>query len=122
MNKTFIGNSIPVHVQFRHMPPSNSIKELVRAQADRLRRFSLDGGRCEVVIDESNHWHRGRVFKVTIRLTVPGNRVFSAQTTETCDFEECLDPAVRLAFDEIERQLEKRRKRNRRRHARELAA
>ena len=122
MDKRIIGSSIPTKVQFRHMPPSNSMKELVRAQADRLRRFGLDGGRCDVVIDESNHWHRGRIFKVSIRLTVPGKRVFTAQTVETCDNEEYLDPAVRLAFDEIERLLEKRRKRNQRREARELAA
>jgi ribosome-associated translation inhibitor RaiA len=122
MDGKIIGNSIPVKVQFRHMTPSNSIRELVRAQAERLRRFGLGGGRCEVVIDESNHWHRGRIFKVAIRLTVPGKRVFTAQTAETCDCEEYLDPAVRLAFDEIERQLEKRRKRSRRREARELAA
>ena len=122
MNAKHIGNSIPVHVQFRHMPKSNSIKELVQAQAQRLRRFKLGGGRCEVVIDESNHWRRGRIFTISIRLTVPGKRVFSAQTTETCDVEECLDPAVRLAFDEIERQLEKKRKRDQRREAKELAA
>lgn len=115
-------SSQALQVQFRHMPKSASIKELVRQQAERLRRFNLKNSRCEVVIDEMNHWHRGRIFKVSVHLVVPGKRVFTAQTKEVGDSEECLDPAVRLAFDEIERQLEKRRKRIRRRRTTEIAA
>lgn len=114
--------SLALQVQFRHMPKSNSIKELVQQQAGRLRRFSLAESHCEVVIDEMHHRQKGNIFKVTIRLTVPGKRLFVANAEEKSGSHEYLYAAVRLAFDGIERQLEKRQKRNRRREARELAA
>lgn len=111
-----------LQVQFRHMPKSNAIKELVFQQADRLGRFDLAGAHCEVVIDAMHHRHKGNIFKVAIRLTVPGRRIFAAHAEEKSGSHDYLYAAVRLAFDEIERQLEKRRKRSQRRDAREIAA
>jgi len=111
-----------LEVQFRHMPKLSPVNELVRQQADRLGRFDLSGSRCEIVIDEMHHWNKGRIFKVSIRLTVPGKRLFVAHAEEKSDSHEYLNSAVRLAFDEIERQLEKRRKRNQRRQASKFAA
>ncbi len=111
-----------VQVQFRHMSKSNAIKGLVRQQAERLRRFEPGNSHCEVVIDETNHRRRGTVYKVSIRYTVPGKRLFAAHAEEKSGSCEYLSSAVRLAFDEIERQLEKRRVRERRRESKALAA
>ena len=80
-------------------------------QADRLRRFNLAGSRCEVVIEKMHRRHKGIIFKGSVRLTVLGERLFVAHAEEKSDSSEYLNSAVRLAFDEIERQLEKRSKR-----------
>ncbi|VGO20215.1 HPF/RaiA family ribosome-associated protein [Pontiella sulfatireligans] len=106
-----------LQVKFLHMPQSLPIKELVRQQADRLRRFDLAEGRCEAVIDRMHRRYRGIVFKVSIRLEVPGKRLFVAHAEESSGAVGNLQAAVWLAFDEIERQLDKREKRNQRRQA-----
>ena len=120
--KTKKHNALAIKVHFRHMPKSSSIKALARQQAERLRHFDLAGGHCEVTIDETHHRRKSGVYKVTLRLTVPGQRVFVAHAEEKSSSEEYLYASVLLAFDEIERQLEKREHRTRRRETRSLAA
>ena len=122
MDSSIISRSVPVQVKFRHMPKSREIRDLIRQQAERLRQFNLSGGRCEVVVDESNHWHRGRVYQVTVCLKVPGRRHYAARAVEEGETHEYLHAAVRLAFDEVERQLKKHRRRWLRDRANELAA
>jgi len=114
--------SIAVTVQFRHMPKSESIHQLVRLQAERLSRFELPGARCEVVIDEMHHFQRGGIFRISLRLKVPGERLYVAHAEEESGTHEYLYSAVRMVFDEIEVQLKKRRKKIGRRKGIELAA
>jgi ribosome-associated translation inhibitor RaiA len=104
------------------MPASSSIKQLVQQQAERLGRFALSGGYCEVVIDEMHHWNKGGVFKVSLRLTVPGDPLYVACAEEASGSHEFLYSAIRLVFDEVELQLKKRRKKNGRRKSVMLAA
>jgi len=117
-------NNLPIalQVQFRHMAKSQSIKHLVRQLADRLGKFDLQGGRCEVVIDEAHHWNKGGIFRVSVRLSVPATRLYVASCEEESGSHEFLYSAVRTAFGEIERQLKKQRRRNYRRKVAELAA
>ena len=122
MDNSIIGRSVPVQVKFRHMPKSWEIKDLVRQQAERLRQFNLSGAHCEVVVDEINHWRRGRVYQVTVCLKVPGRRHYAARAVEEGETHEYLHSAIRLAFDEVERQLKKQRRRWLRCRANELAA
>jgi len=117
-------NNLPIalQVQFRHMAKSQSIKHLVRQLADRLGKFNLEGSRCTVVIDEMNHWNKGGLFRVSVRLAIPGNRLYVAHAEEEGGSHEFLHSAIRIAFGEIERQLKKQRRRNYRRRVAELAA
>ncbi len=69
-----------------------------------------------------NHWHKGGVFKVTLRLTVPGDRVYAAHAEEESGSHEFLYSAVRRVFDDIEVQLKKRRRKSSRRKGIDLAA
>lgn len=107
-------NNMRVDIRFLHMKGTRELRALIRQQAERLRRFQLQGYRCEVVVDETNHWYKGRLFRVVIRLKVPGARLITAKASESCEDELCLDPSIRLAFDEIERQLQKKQSRIRR--------
>ncbi len=115
-------NTEQLSVQFRHMPKSKAIKELVRQQADRLCHLGLDQGRCEVVIDETNHGRKGSVFRVAVAVSLPGRRRFAAHAEEKSSSSEYLYAAVRLAFESIEHQLEKRSIRNHRREVKVFTA
>ena len=113
---------IALQVQFRHMAKSHSIKHLVRQLTNRLEKFDLEGSHCTVVIDEMNHWNKGGLFRVSVRLTIPGDRLYVAHAEEEGGSHEFLHSAVRIAFGEIERQLKKQRRRSYRRKVAELAA
>jgi hypothetical protein len=109
-------------VQFHHMPPSNSVKELIRQQAERLRRFGPAESRCAVEVDRRCGRHRDTIFTLIVRLTVPGKRGVAAHVKLKSFSREYLHASVRLAFDEIERYLERRNRRILRREKRSLAA
>jgi ribosome-associated translation inhibitor RaiA len=117
-------NTMPVslRVQFRHMPQSRPIKQLVRHLAGRLGKFDLQGARCEVVIDEEHHGSKGGIYRVSVRLSMPGKRLYVASCEEESGSHAFLHSAVRTAFGEIERQLKKHRRRSYRRKVAELAA
>ena len=110
MNSRTESNPIAVNIQFRHMPKSRAIKQLAKQQADRLGRFNLRGGRCNVVIDEMHHWHKGGVYKISVRLKVPGDPLYVASAEEERGSYEFLYSAIRNAFDDIGLQIKKRRR------------
>ena len=113
---------IALNIQFRHMPKSRAIKQLVRQQANHLDRFDLRGGHCEVVIDEMHHWHKGGVFKVSLRLTVPGEPLYVACAEEESGSYEFLYSAIRSVFEEVGLQIKKRRRKIGRQKSVHLAA
>jgi ribosome-associated translation inhibitor RaiA len=79
-----------------------------------LMRFSRCT-RCDVVIGESRHG-RGGVYDVSVRLAVPGEPLYAAHVSEASGSRDVLYGAVSFAFDDIKRQLIKRRGRRQRRH------
>ncbi len=111
MKTTQAINTLPMRVQFRHMPKSEAIKQLTLDQIDRFERFTVPGSCCDVVIDKTNPWHKGGVYKVSVRLTIPGERLYVTHVLEESSSREFLCTTVREAFDEIERQIRKQRKR-----------
>ena len=115
-------NRINLQVQFRHMPKSNSIRQWIEKQANHLKKFTEEDSHCKVVIDETHHWKKGGVFRVSIQLSVPGQRLYVASYEEESGSHEFLYSAVRMAFEEIERQLKKHRRRSYRRKLAEMAA
>lgn len=104
-------NPVAVNIQFRHMPKPRAIKQLIQQQANRLDRYDLRGGRCEVVVDEMNHWHKGGVFRVSLRVKVPGEPIVVANAEEESGSYEFLYSAIRVVFDEVGLQIKKRRRR-----------
>ncbi|MDD3276618.1 MAG: HPF/RaiA family ribosome-associated protein [Kiritimatiellales bacterium] len=98
-------------IQFRHMPKLNMMHQLVMQQ---LKRFA-DYSRCEVVIDESRHGRSG-IYDISVRLSIPGERLYAAHVSETSGTRDFVYGAVSSAFDDIKRQLVKKRGRKQRRH------
>lgn len=122
MNDLHTPDVVTMSVQFRHMPASRPIHQWVQKRAERLNRFHLSGGHCEAVIDKTQHWNKGGVLKVCVRFKVPGERLFVAIVEEEGTSYDFLYSAVRVAFDEIERQLKKQRTKNYRRRLTDVAA
>jgi ribosome-associated translation inhibitor RaiA len=98
-------------IQFRHMPKLKTMQQLVMQHLQRFARCT----RCDVVIDESRHDHT-RVYDISVRLSIPGDRLYAAHVSETSGTRDFLYGAVSSAFDDIKRQLVKKRGRQHRRY------
>ena len=98
-------------IQFRHMPKLKTMHQLVMQHLERFTSCS----RCEVVIDESRHGQSG-VYDISVRLSIPGERLYATHISETSGSRDFLYGAVSAAFDDIKRQLIKKRSRQHRRH------
>lgn len=98
---------LPLQVQFRHMRESRAILHTVHQMAEKLEKFQLEGAHCEVVIDEAHHRSRTGIFEVTARLTVPGERLYVARSSEQDVTRDELHAAVADVFESLERQLAK---------------
>lgn len=113
MNNQFTPHKpIVVSIQFRHMPKSHTLKELVQQQSSHLRSFAPDGGSCDVVFDAAHHKAHGELYEVSVRLKLPGEKLLVASAQELSGSPEYMCTAVFSAFDKIKLQMKKLRKRN----------
>ncbi len=113
---------IRTDVQFRHMPKSTAIENLIRVEVVDLERFALPGSHCEVVIDETQHRHLGGIFSVRIHLVIQGDGHYAAHRNGLNGSHEFIYGAVAEAFEELQAQLRKRSRQLLRRQRREMAA
>jgi ribosome-associated translation inhibitor RaiA len=102
-------------IQFRHMPKLQTMRQLVMQHLQRFARCT----RCDVVIDESRHGQSG-VYDISVRLSIPGERLYASHVSETSGSRDFVYGAVSAAFDDIKRQLVKKRGRHYRRHPTQL--
>lgn len=67
---------IPVQVTFHGLMPSDSLRELVNGEAEKLERLYRDIVSCRVSVERLAGQHRaGNPFRVRIDLAVPGKRI-----------------------------------------------
>ena len=112
------GSSIPVEIQFRHMNEARRVVEQIEGMMGRFEKYSLQGAKVSVVIDETHHRIGKSVFQVRVQLAVPGERLYVAQSAEKTGWHDGINVALYDTFDHVERQLTKRHgKRSRRRSA-----
>ncbi len=118
------GAYIPVEVQFRHMRESKRVQWLVDQMMERFDKYPLPGAKAYVVIDETHHREKTGVFQVKIKLSVPGERLYVAHSTERTGMHDGVFSALADVFDSVEKQLIKRhgRRASRRMHRAEEAA
>jgi len=119
------GSYIPVEVQFRHMRESKRVQWLVEQMMERFDKYPLAGATAYVVIDETHHRETTGVFQVKVKLSVPGERLYVAHSTERTGMHDGVYSAIADVFDSIEKQLIKRhgrRSRRRLQRAEERAA
>lgn len=99
--------TIPVKIQFRHMGDSKRVTWLVNQMMDKFSKFPIAGSTATVVVDETHHKEKTGVFQVKIKLSVPGERLYVAQSHEKTGMHDGVYTAIADVFESIERQLVK---------------
>ncbi len=116
-------SGIPVKIQFRHMAESKRVTWLVNQMMQKFTKFPIPGAAAQVTVDETHHKEKSGVFQVKMKLTVPGEKLYTAQSSEQTGMHDGVYSALADVFDSVERQLIRRHeKRSRRGRVRAKAA
>lgn len=97
----------PLQITFKGLEPSDALKEAVQTRADKLERFYEKIESCRVVIESPHHQHhKGNLFHVRVRLTVPGEEIVVSREPSQHAAHQDAYLAINDAFKETKRQLE----------------
>ena len=95
-----------IQITVRSISDSGTIEYHVRKHYDKLMRMYRKIRNCRVVIDvPQNHKHKGKLFSISIDITIPGKERISRKQSQN------LYIAIRDGFSAIEKLLEKNIKR-----------
>jgi ribosome-associated translation inhibitor RaiA len=99
---------IPLEVTFRHMEPSAAAEARIAEKVDKLEQLYSQLTRCHVVVEAPHEHHRqGKLFHVSIDLTVPGGELLVTRGhNHQSHAHEDVYVAIRDAFDAAKRRLE----------------
>jgi len=94
-------------ITFRNLDRSEAVAALIERRAAELEQFFDRIVACKVVVETSHHRHRhGRLFHVTVHVTVPGGDIVVKRDPAEHHAHEEVSVAVRDAFDAARRRLE----------------
>lgn len=97
-------------VYFLDMPRSEAVEAKILERVELLSRFSVDIQKCEVWVESPHgHHHKGRLYEVRIRLSVPGEEI----DVDLQPKQEDVYVSIREAFDAARRKLEDYERRRR---------
>ena len=99
---------IPLEVTFRHMEPSAAAEARIAEKVAKLEQLYSQLTRCHVVVEAPHEHHRqGKLFHVSIDLTVPGAELLVTRGhNHQSHAHEDVYVAIRDAFDAAKRRLE----------------
>jgi ribosomal subunit interface protein len=99
---------IPLEVTFRHMEPSAAAEARIAEKVDKLEQLYSQLTRCHVVVEAPHEHHRqGKLFHVSIDLTIPGGELLVTRGhNHQSHAHEDVYVAIRDAFDAAKRRLE----------------
>jgi ribosome-associated translation inhibitor RaiA len=97
----------PLQITFRDMDSSPALEAAIRQALDKLEEHCQRITSCKVVV-QSPHKHQlhGRLFQVTVDMTLPGREIVVARSHEDRGEHEDAHLAVRDAFRAARRALE----------------
>jgi len=99
--------TIPLQVTFTNMTPSNAVRDRIEKLTSRINRFHKHIIACRVAIRAPSHRQRkGRLFHVSIDLTVPGHEIAVNRNPPEDHAHEDIYVAIRDAFAALTRKLE----------------
>lgn len=97
----------PVQVTFHNMEHSPAVETAIRERAGQLEKFCADIIGCQVEVEAPHrHHHRGNLFEVRLRVTVPGTEIVANRNPDEDHAHEDVYVALRDAFRAARRQLE----------------
>lgn len=99
---------IPLEVTFRHMEPSAAAEARIAEKVAKLEQFYSQITRCQVVVEAPHeHSRQGKLFHVSIDITVPGGELLITRGHHhQSHAHEDVYVAIRDAFDAAKRRLE----------------
>ncbi len=93
---------LPVQITVRDMPSSPALEDHLRKKANKLNQYYDRINSCKIVIHiPQKHKHQGKLFSVSIDLSVPGKELVVNRKLD-----EDVYIAIRDAFQAVQRQLE----------------
>ena len=100
----------PINIAFRDTEASPALEARIRHEAEHLARRARRLTRCDVVLEAPHrHKHQGILWRVHIRLALPGGEVMVTQESPRDHAHESAAVALRDAFRAAERQVAKHR-------------
>ncbi|HXH03029.1 MAG TPA: HPF/RaiA family ribosome-associated protein [Candidatus Competibacteraceae bacterium] len=106
---------LPLQITFRDMPPSPAVEAKIREKVAKLEQFYDRIMSCRVVVEAPHrHHHQGKLYRISIDLTVPGGELAVSRNSPQDHAHEDIYVAIRDAFDALRRQLADYARRQRR--------
>lgn len=102
------------------MKESKRVQWLVEQMMEKFEKYPLPGAKAYVVVDETHHREKTGIFQVKVKLSVPGERLYVAHSTERTGMHDGVFNAIADVFDSIEKQLIKRHGRRSRRRTKAI--
>ena len=97
----------PLQITFRDMPHSNALETHIREKAAKLDEFYEHIIGCHVVLEQPHgHHHQGKLFHVTIDMTVPTGELVVNRSPGEHHAHEDAYVAIRDAFKAMRRKLQ----------------
>jgi len=98
---------LPLQIAFRDIPPSEALEADIRKKAAKLDQVFDRIMSCRVVVEAPHgHHHKGRLYHVSIDLTVPGEELVINRSPGQDHAHENAYVAVRDAFNAARRKLQ----------------
>lgn len=98
---------LPLQFTLRGIEPSETIEAAIREKADKLDQFYDRIMSCRVIVESPHrHHHKGKIYHVSIEITVPGKELVVKRDPGQHSAHEDIYVAIRDAFDAAKRQLE----------------
>ncbi len=97
----------PLNIIFRDMPPSTFVEEKIREKAAILDKYYDRIMACRVVVElPHSHHNKGKLFHVSVDLTVPEGELVVNRAPAKHHAHEDVYVAIRDAFDAAKRRLQ----------------
>lgn len=98
---------LPLQIAFRDIPPSEALEADIRKKVAKLEQIFDRIMSCRVVVEAPHgHHNKGRLYHVSIDLTVPGEELVVNRSAEKNHAHENAYVAVRDAFNAARRMLQ----------------
>lgn len=104
----------PLSISFRDMDPSPAVEARIRQNVGKLEHLYDRIVGCHVVVEAPHHrQHKGKLYRVSINVKVPGREIAVNRTGSQDHAHEDVYVALRDAFEAVSRRLEDHARRGR---------